>query len=164
MTKITSTDAEKREALRAKIDAGETRQAARGFADQAKAAADNAFDYVKSNPLKSVATVAVGALIIGAMTRPGRRASKKAGKFASLATDAAIAYALGLFDGEKSAAHKGQDHLADFSLKARKSVQDWQNYAAKEGSELSDYLVAAAKRSGKRASKTIDDLRGRLTN
>ena len=164
MTKTSSTDAQKREALRAKIEAGETRQAERSFAEQAKAAADDALEFVKANPLKSVAAVAAGALLIGAMTRPGRRAGKKAGKLAGLATDAALAYALGLFDAGKDVADEGQDRLADLSGKARKSARDWQDYAAKEGSDLSDYLLAAAKRSGKRASKTIDDLRGRLTN
>lgn len=163
MTDAAMTDAEKREALRAKIHAGEARQAERNFADQAKAVADDALDYVKANPLKTVAAVAIGALVIGAMTRPGRKAGRRAGKLAGVATDAALAYGLSLLDAGKNAADKGQDRLADLSSSARRNAREWQDYAAREGSELSDYLIAAARRSGKRANKTIDDLRSRIT-
>lgn len=158
------TDAQKREALRAKIEEGQARQEARSLADQARAAADGALDYVKANPLKTIAAVAAGALVIGAMTRPGRKAGKRAGKFAGVATDAAIAYALGLFETGKHAADKAPGKLADFSDAARKNAREWSDYAAKEGNELSDYLLAAAKRSGKRASKTIDELRSRISH
>lgn len=164
MTDTTKTDAEKREALRAKINAGEARQAERTLADQAKDAADGALEYVKANPIKSVAAVAIGALLIGAMTRPGRKAGKRAGKLASAATDAALAYGLSLLDAGKDAAGTGQDRLADLSKSARKNAREWQDYAAREGSELSDYLIAAARRSGKRASKTIDELRSRIAH
>lgn len=164
MSDISKTDAQKREALRAKIDQGEARQAERNYVDQAKAAADDALEYVKANPLKTVAAVAVGALLIGAMTRPGRKAGKRAGKLAGVATDAAIAYGLSLLDAGKDAADKAPGKLADLSDTARKSAREWQDYAAREGSELSDYLIAAAKRSGKRASKTIDELRSRISH
>lgn len=164
MTDTTKTDAEKREALRAKIEAGEARQAERTLADQAKEAADGALEYVKANPIKSVAAVAIGALVIGAMTRPGRKAGKRAGKLASVATDAALAYGLSLLDAGKDAAETGQDRLADLTKSARKNAREWQDYAAREGNELSDYLIGAARRSGKRASKTIDDLRRRIAH
>lgn len=164
MTDEAQNDAQKREALRAKIEAGEARQAERSFGEQARSTADDALEFVKANPLKSVAAVALGALVIGAMTRPGRRAGKKAGKLAGIATDAAVAYAIGLFDAGKDAADTGKDRMADVSHKVRRNAREWQEYAAKEGSELSDYLMAAARRSGKRASRTVDDLRARLTN
>jgi ElaB/YqjD/DUF883 family membrane-anchored ribosome-binding protein len=157
-------DADKREALRGKIAAGEQRNSQRSFADQAKAAADGAFDYVKANPIKAVAGVAIGALLIGAMTRPGRRAGKKAGALASVATEAALAYGLGLMETAGNAASKGQDKLADLGETVGDKARAWQTTAAKEGSELSDYLVKVAKRSGKRAGKTIDQLRGRLSH
>ncbi len=158
----TKTDAEKREALRGKIEAGERRNAERSFAEQAKAAADGALDYVKANPLKAVAGVTVAALLIGAMTRPGRRAGRKAGALAGVATEAALAYGLGLLESAGSAASKGQDKLADLGETVGEKARAWQSTAAKEGSALSDYLVDKAKRSGKRAGKTIDELRSRL--
>ncbi|HEU4820098.1 MAG TPA: hypothetical protein VFS87_02945 [Qipengyuania sp.] len=160
------TDAEKREALRGKIAAAEERQAQRSFADQAKDAADSALGYVRANPLKTVAAVAVSALVIGALTRPGRRAGaragRKAGALAGVATDAALAYGLSLLDSAGSAASKGQDKLADLGGTVGDKARAWQSAAAKEGSQLSDYLVEAARRSGKRAGKSIDDLRSRL--
>lgn len=164
----TKTDAEKREALRGKIEAGEQRQAERSFADQAKDAADSALGYVRANPLKSVTAVAVGALVLGAMTRPGRRAGakagRKAGRFAGVATDAALAYGLSLLDSASSAASKGQDKLADLGDTVGDKARAWQSSAAKEGGDLSAYLVKAARRSGKRAGKTIEELRGRLSH
>ena len=159
-------DADKREALRGKIAHSEARNAERSFSDQAKAAADGALDFVKANPIKAIAGVAVGALLIGAMTRPGRKAGKKAtakaSAFASIATEAALAYGLGLIDTASSAANKGQDKLADLGETVGDKARAWQSAAAKDGSALSDYLVDAAKRSGKRAGKTIDELRARL--
>lgn len=162
--RTSKTDAEKREALRGKIAAGEKRNSERSFADQAKAAADSALDYVKANPIKAVAGVAIGALLIGAMTRPGRKAGKKAGALATVATEAALAYGLGLLESAGSAASKGQDKLADLGETVGSRARAWQSTAAKEGTALSDYLVDAARKSGKRASKTIDELRNRLSH
>lgn len=158
------TDAEKREALRGKIAAAEERQAERGFADQAKEAADNALGYVRANPLKAVAAVAVGALVIGALTRPGRKLGKKTGKLAGVATDAAIAYGLSLLDSASGAASKGQDKLAHLGDAAADKARSWQASATREGGELSDYLVGIAKRGGKSAGKSIKDLRNRLSH
>lgn len=157
------TDAEKREALRGKIEAGEQRHAERSFADQAKDAADSALGYVRTNPLKTVAAVAVGALIIGAMTRPGRRLGRKTGAIAGVATDAALAYGLSLLDTASGAASKSQDKLADFGDTVGDKARTWQSAVTREGSQLSDYLVDTARRSGKRAGRTIDDLRSRIS-
>jgi hypothetical protein len=162
------TDAEKREALRGKIAASERRNADRSFTDQAKAAADGALEYVKANPLKAVAGVAVSALLIGALSRPGRKAGRKAAAktsaLATVATEAALAYGLGLLETASSAASKGQDKLSDLGETVGDKARAWQSTAAKEGSDLSDYLVEAARRGGKRASKTIDELRSRLSH
>jgi ElaB/YqjD/DUF883 family membrane-anchored ribosome-binding protein len=157
-----TTDAEKREALRGKIAAGERRNADRSLADQAKAAADGALEYVKANPLKAVAGVALGALIIGAFTKPGRKLTRKTGKMANVATEAALAYGLSLLESAGAAADKGQDKLADLGEAVGDKARAWQHTAAKEGGALSDYLVKAAKRSGKHAGKSIKDLRSRL--
>ena len=158
------TDAERREALRGKIKAGEQRQAKRSFADQAKDAADSAMGYVRANPLKTVAAVTAGALVIGALTRPGRRAGRKAGALASVASEAALAYALGLFDSASNAASKGHHKLADVGEAVGTKARLWQAAAGREGSDVSEYLVKAARRSGKRAGRTIDELRNRLSH
>jgi len=164
--KTPKTDAEKREALRAKIESAEERQAQRSFSDQARDAADSALGYVRANPLKAVAAVAVGALVIGALTRPGRRAGARAGRkasrLASVATDAALAYGVSLFDSASNAAHRGGDKLANLGAAASDKAGAWTSAAAREGNNLSDYLVDTARRSGRRAGRTIDDLRSRL--
>ncbi len=69
---------DKRDELRAKIEASERRIAERTLADTAQEAAGAATDYVKKNPLTVLCgAIAVG-LVIGAMTKPGRRAAKNA--------------------------------------------------------------------------------------
>ena len=75
---------------------------------------------------------------------------------------AALAYGLGLLDAASGAASKGQDKLADLGDTVGDRARVWQSTAAKEGSDLSDYLVSMARRGGKRAGKTIDELRSRL--
>ena len=111
------TENEKRDRLRERIDAAEARNAARTVADQAREAAATATDFVKRHPLATVAGVAVAGLAIGAMTRPGRRAgkkaSKRAGAFASYAAEIGLAYATGLLDKAGDAARTGQDKLSE---------------------------------------------------
>ena len=71
------TDEQKREQLRAKIEAGEKRNAERSFADQAKDVADSAVEFTKKHPFVVVGgAIAIG-LAIGAMTRPGRRLGRR---------------------------------------------------------------------------------------
>ncbi|MBL8657869.1 MAG: hypothetical protein JNJ92_11030 [Altererythrobacter sp.] len=168
MAKSAATDAQKRKALRARIDArtGEARQRRheRGLADQARNAADGAIAYVRANPLVSIAAVAVGALVIGALTRPGRRAGRKAGALAGVATDAALAYGLSLLDSASTAASKGQDRIADLGDRVGGRARDLQATAIREGGNLSEYLVTAARRRGQRAGRTIEDLRSRITH
>lgn len=164
MASETKTDAEKREALRAKIESSEQRNAERSLADQARGVADDAMDYVKANPLKTVAAVAVGALLIGAMTRPGRRAGRRAGAWAGLAGETALGYALGLFDRAGSATRRGQHRLGEIGGHVGNRARSWSRSAVNEGSELSDYVLDAARRGGRRASRTIDELRARLSN
>ena len=162
------TDEEKRAALKEKIAQAEERQAQRSLSDQAKGAADSTLEFVRANPLKTVAAVAIGALVIGALTRPGRRAGaragRKAGALASVATDAAVAYGLSLLDGVSNAASKGQDKLAHAGNAVSDRASAWKSSATHQGGDLSDYLVRAAKRGGKNAGKSLKDLRNRLSH
>ncbi len=122
---MSSDPSEKRDALRAKIEASERRQAERTVADDAKDAAGAATQYVKDNPLTVLGGAIAAGLLIGMMTKPGRRAAgkaaagaasaasgaakgaaKSAGKavksrgasFASLLTDAMVAYGIKMID------------------------------------------------------------------
>ena len=92
----------KRDELRMKIEASERRIAERTLADQAREAAEAALDYTKANPLKVVGgAIAVG-LLIGLMTKPGRRVATHA---ASSAAGAASSAASAVGSAASNAAH-----------------------------------------------------------
>ena len=67
-----------RDELRAKIEASERRIAERTLADQAQEVAEAAVDYTRKNPLTVVAGAIALGVVIGAMTKPGRRAVQSA--------------------------------------------------------------------------------------
>lgn len=165
MTNNIKTDAEKREALRARIEQSEQRIAQRSFGEQARDAADDALGYVKANPLKTVAAVAVGALILGALSRPGRRVGTRAGHrvgtFANVATEAALAYGTSLFDGAGSATNRGRHRLAEFGDNVTDRAKSWQRDAGGVGSHWSDVIGDALRRGRDRAGTSFDDLRRR---
>lgn len=162
-TKI-MTDKDKREQLRQKIAAGEKRNADRSLADRARDAADSATEFVKANPIKSVAGVALVALLIGAMTRPGRRLGRKTGAMAAVATDAAIAYGLSLLDAAGDAARAGQDKLEDFGDSVGTTARGLRRKASYQADATSDAARTAARRTGRKAGRSIRDLRARLTH
>ena len=82
------TDEQKRDQLRARIEAGEKRNEERNLGDQAKEVADSAIEFTKKHPLAVVGGVLVAGIAIGAMTRRGRRLGRRGGAFATLAADA----------------------------------------------------------------------------
>jgi len=99
-TDLTPERAVERDALRAKIEASERRMAERTLADSAAEAAGAATEYVKQNPLTVLAgAIAVG-LVIGAASKPGRRAAKSAATGAASAVGGAVG-------GAASSAAKG---------------------------------------------------------
>lgn len=106
MTDTTSTPP--RDALRARIEAAERRNAEKNLAGQARAAADAAIDYTRANPLTVIGgAVAVG-LVIGLLTRPGRRV---AGRALHGAGDAVSSAASTARSGVKSVAARGGSRL-----------------------------------------------------
>lgn len=132
--------ADKRDELRAKIEASERRNAERTMGDQAKEAAGAATTYVKENPMTVLGgAIAIG-LVIGLLTRPGRQAAAKAARgtanvvgdaaggaargvgnaakaqgsrFGSLLADAMVAYGIKLIDNALDAAKIGTDKPDD---------------------------------------------------
>ena len=97
------TDEERREALRQRIEASEQRNAERSFADQAKDVLDSATDFAKKHPLAVVGGAIGVGLLIGAMTRPGRRLGRRTGTMAAMAGDTVLGYAMGLMDRAETA-------------------------------------------------------------
>jgi len=113
-----ATQAEKRDALRTKIEASERRIAERTLAEQAAEAAQAATDYARANPLKVVGGAIVVGVAIGLMTNPGRAAAHKAASGAASAVGNA---ASGTANAVSNAA-AGAGKAASNAVKSRGSV------------------------------------------
>jgi len=73
-------------------------------------AADAAVSFAKQNPILVIGGVAVLGLAIGGISRRGRKAAAKGGMLSRIATDAAIGFALAMY--EKANAARNEVHLA----------------------------------------------------
>ncbi|MAM37384.1 MAG: hypothetical protein CL949_02500 [Erythrobacter sp.] len=151
------TDQEKRDQLRARIEAGEKRQEERSFLDQAKDVADSAVDFAKRHPVATVAgAIAVG-LAVGAMTRRGRELGRRGGSLASYATDAAIAYGLSMIEG---AGDKFEDLGDAAETQARRIKRD----AGYRLDSMGDSIRSSGRRASRKSKRGYRDLRARLSN
>lgn len=131
----------KRDSLRARIEAAERRNADRNLTDDARKAVSAAADYTRANPLTVIGGALVAGLVIGLLTRPGRRvalrvassASEAVSGAASSATagakgiaarggsrigtmlgETAVAYVMALVDDALDTARAGQDRAGEF--------------------------------------------------
>jgi hypothetical protein len=85
-----------RDALRAKIEAAERRNAERSLADQAREAAAAATEYTRAHPLTVIGGALALGLLAGLATRPGRRVAARAvGGVGTAVTGAASSAAAG---------------------------------------------------------------------
>jgi len=101
---------QKREALKERIAAAQARLGERPPEKIAADAADAAVSFAKQNPILVIGGVAVLGLAIGGISRRGRRAAAKGGMLSRIATDAAIGFALAMY--EKANASRNEVHLA----------------------------------------------------
>lgn len=151
------TDQEKRDQLRARIEAGEKRQEERSFLDQAKNVADSAVDFAKRHPVATVAgAIAVG-LAVGAMTRRGRELGRRGGSLASYATDAAIAYGLSMIEG-------AGDKFEDFGDAAETQARRLKRDAGYRLDSMGDSIRSSGRRASRKSKRGYRDLRARLSN
>lgn len=155
------TTEEKRDELRERIEAAEARNAERTLGDRAKEAADTATEFVKEHPLATVAGVAVLGIAIGAMTKPGRRVGRRAGAMAAYASELGLAYASGLLDSAGDLARTGGDKLEDLGDSIGDSARDARRRAAFQASAANDGARRLTRELGKKAGRTMRDLRGR---
>ena len=162
------TDEEKREKLREKIEASEIRNEERSFADYARDAADQATEFAKKHPLATVAGVIGLGFVIGAMTRRGRRLGRRGGAMAAIAADAALAYGLNAFDrastSAAAAARGGSDRLQDVGDAIGSAARTFRRDAAYRSDVAGDALRSTSRKASRKASRTIRDLRTRLTH
>lgn len=186
-----NTPADKRDELRAKIEASERRIAERTVADQAKDVAGAATSYVKANPLTVLGgAIAIG-LVIGALTQPGRRAAKKAAtgaasavggaasgaaksvgnatksqgaKFGTLLADAMVAYGIKLIDDAMDTARTGRDQIEDLGDSAGAKAREIKRDAEYMAGSAADKSRVIGRKTRRRAGRAVRDLKDRVTN
>ena len=151
------TDQEKRDQLRARIEAGERRNEERSFVDQAKDVADSAVDFAKRHPIATVAGAITVGLAIGAMTRRGRALGRRGGSLAAYAADAALAYGLSMLEG-------AGDKFEDFGDAAGTQARRLKRDAGYRLDSMGDNLRSSGRRANRKTSRAYRDLRARLTN
>ncbi|MBX7457272.1 hypothetical protein K3152_03345 [Qipengyuania sp. 1NDH17] len=149
------TDQEKREQLRARIEAGEKRHEERSVLDQAKDVADSAVEFAKKHPIATIAGAITIGLAIGAMTKRGRDLGRRGGSWASYAADAALAYGLSMVE---SATDKVEDLGDAAGTQARRLKRD----AGYRLDSMSDTLRSSGRRANRKSSRAYRDLRARL--
>lgn len=158
------TSDEKRAELREKIEAGEQRNEERAFADRAKDAAETATNFAKEHPVAVIGgAIAVG-LLIGAMTKPGRRVARRGGVLASLATEAALAYGMHAIDRAGDIAREGQDKLEDFGDSVASSTRSARREASYIAGKTADRTTTVAGTASRKAGRSVRNLRSRITH
>ena len=146
---------DKREALKARIAAGQSRHEQRNFSEQAKGAAKTAAEFAKEHPIATVAGGLALGLLLGSMTRSGRRLGREAGSLASHATEAATAFALGLLDDAGDLARQGKETLGDaterLAFRGRQASRDADYYTR----TASDKATTASRLVGRSLSRRL---------
>lgn len=153
--------ADSRDSLRARIDAAERRNAERTLADQARDASTAAVEYTRANPLTVIGGALAAGLVIGLLTRPGRRVAAQAARStAGAISDAASSAGSGV---KKLTSHGGSQlgrlfgeatvaavmTIIDDALNAANSAQD-------RAGELGEAAGAQAKKLGASAAETAE--------
>ncbi|MBV7267144.1 hypothetical protein [Erythrobacter ani] len=189
--KNTPVTIDKRDQLRAKIEASERRNEQRTLADQAKEAAGAATNYAREHPLTVLGgAIAVG-LVIGAMTSPGRRAArgvatgtvnavnsaasstksavgnvstKQVSRFGTLIADAITAYGIKLIDDAMETAQAGQDKLEDIGDSAGSKARKLRRDAEYFAGSAADKSREVTRRTRRRAGRAVRDLKDKVTH
>ncbi|MEL6529168.1 MAG: hypothetical protein AAGK01_03695 [Pseudomonadota bacterium] len=191
MSDKSNSPAEKRDELRAKIEASERRIAERTVADQAKDAAGAATTYVKENPLTVLGGAIALGLVVGAMTQPGRRAARNAASgaagavsgaasgaarsvgnaakargsaFGTLLADAIVAYGIKLIDDALDTSRAGRDRLEDFGDSASARSREIKRDAEYAAGTAADKTRTIARRTRRSAERAVRDIKDRVTN
>ncbi|MFO6447239.1 hypothetical protein ACLBKU_08855 [Erythrobacter sp. NE805] len=156
----TPSPTDQRDALRARIEAAERRNAERTLADQAREAAGAAADYTRAHPLTVIGGAVALGLAIGLLTRPGRRVARQAGEAISGAASSASA-------GVKQATTRGRSRIgamigdAAFSylMAAVEELLETARAGQDKAAELGDATGTQAKRLSAGASEAADSTR-----
>ena len=177
---------DKRDALRAKIDAAERRNAERTLADQAREAANSAVDYTRANPLTVIGGAVALGLVIGLLTRPGRRVAGRAlhgasdaisgaasnakasmsgatarqgSRIGEMVAEAAMAYLMTAIDEMLETARTGQDKAAELGDAAGSQAKRITANASEAAGSAADGTRALARKTADVALGVVRDLR-----
>ena len=188
---MTDTQIEKRDELRAKIEASERRIAERTMADQAKEAAGVATNFVKERPFTVLGGAIAAGLVIGLATKPGRRAARNAAtgtvnavnsaakgtanvarnasvkqvsRFGTLLADAIVAYGIKLIDDAMDTARAGQDKLEDIGDSASAKAREVKRETGYLAGSAVDKSRTVGRRTRRRAERAVRDIKDRVTN
>ena len=191
MTDSAPSNTDKRDELRAKIEASERRIAERTVADQAKEAAGAATTYVRKNPFTVLGGAIALGLVVGLLTKPGRNAARNAATgaagavggaasgaarsvgnaakargsaFGTLLADALVAYGIKLIDDALDSARTGRDKLEDLGDEAAAKSREVRRDADYLAGTAADKTRTMARRTRRKAERAVRDLKDRVTN
>ncbi|MFN4241390.1 MAG: hypothetical protein ACK4E5_12200 [Erythrobacter cryptus] len=178
----------RRDALRARIEAAERRNAARSLGDQARAAASAAADYTRAHPLTVIGGALALGLALGLLTRPGRtlaasalagtgKAVRGAGSGAArgvrraasltgsrlgrLLGEAAMAWVLALIDEAMAAGREGQERAQSLGAAAGAKAQALGAEAAARAEVTKRRGAALARHARSAARRAVRELAAR---
>lgn len=163
----------KRADLKSKVDAAEKRNAARQdqktLADFARDARHDATSFVKEHPITTLAGgIALGVLVAALVPGPGRRLRKQATRrgavLAGVLADLAVNYGSQALDGAGKTARSGKSRLSDLGETLSEALSDGASSLRREAGDASDTAGSLTRSAGKRAAKTLRDLRSRMSN
>jgi ElaB/YqjD/DUF883 family membrane-anchored ribosome-binding protein len=182
--KVALTTIDKRDALRAKIEASERRNAERTLTEQAREAAEAATEYTRAHPLTVIGgAVAIG-LLVGLATRPGRRVATRAAgavgtaasgaassaaagvkgvaarggtQLGTLIGDAALAWIMKLVDELLETARAGQDKVEDLGDDAGSAARRVRRDATQVVEAATDSARHTARKARRKATRAVRD-------
>lgn len=184
MTGPQSADSQ-RDALRARIEAAERRNAERTLAVQAREAASAAAQYTRAHPLTVIGGALALGLAIGLLTRPGRAAARRVVQTTSHAVSGAAAtatsgtkrvaarggvqigtmlgealmgYVLTAIDEALDAARTGQERAGEFGEAATTEARKLSASAADAAGTASDRTRKLAGQARSAATKVVKEL------
>lgn len=151
------TDEATRDALRAKIDAGERRNEDRSFGTIAAEARDDATNFAKEHPVATVvAGITIGVLIAGFFNRG--KVARGASRFGSMAAEMGSAYGLGLID----AARNGQDRIEDFGDTVGAKARSARRETAHQANIAGDAARIFGRRAARKAGRGVRNVRNKV--
>jgi hypothetical protein len=182
-TPISSTGS--RDGLRARIEAAERRNADRTLADQAREAATAAVDYTRANPLTVIGGALAAGLVIGLLTRPGRRVASRVAhstadaisgaassassgvrnvtsgggsRFGQMIGQAAVTYAMAMIDEVLETARAGQERAEELGDAAGLQAKKITARTSDAAGSAADSTRALARKTRAAAADIVRDL------